>query len=1151
MGCSPSRGNTLVNLGSLRRGRMLPPAPQEQPREAHYTDGDHNNCTGSTVGDTKGRKTSGQKAIFQRDGNMPPQEHLHATVCAPEVKDADKLKSQRMENSIVIQKKDKNGNKQEITEKKSGKKPRRRGMKVLKKTEKEMPKIDFPEPLVKAHQAAYGFLNPSINKYDVVLGLLEQATQTQASLQPMVSFMALRYEEIIRALEKIVDEGEIMLKEYGDQLAWPCQMKKLSSAAALKSISAIEPPPDLLQQLLQYTTQRMQNVSQTVGGIGDSALEEAVDYFSSVSELLEEKLKVKRAVETRIMRLTSRIELASLRKLGPEDSALFSEDSGIGAESESIAGSEKHHRRVSCESSGTNRATPFSPVEYTSMTGMSVKSLACQMSPSASLTSLNSLASMCTMMSNAQGDSLLGSVSFDDGEEDDDENYKSDGETSSGQVSLKKQANYSHEKCEPKPRCLPFKFIENPKNIEMTIKMKNALNGKIHCVQAQSAGAKSKVAVSPKSGTGQWPEEKRPTIKRSQTTVRRSVVKTTPAAKEKRSRSAESLRSRGDDPTLPELDRSREKIGQRLKKVNKRKENTKGNLKTTPSTSSQKQRTSPDNSPKQNQKHPTLEKDGNLRERVAHLKCLTKTQGVTTKLEEDDVNKDKKIFTGVVKATPPPSPPASPRPSSGLYRGRNSVKKLIDTFSQGIEEMDSPNVVGPLRGVRKCGVPVLPGLGNVSTVLNYGKTSCRSQSTSCEKNDYLELDHLPPPTLEVLLDNSFESELSCGVAAQGPVKAVTSPMVKRAGPSQRLRASVQSGPVLPSKGGVPRCLKGSFPVKRDSQVTTSQTTINQPDIDPVMEINSTRLKKFRKIRYFKDSSDSESEKYSINYGATSQSSDPDDSMNVQENDNLFIREINTTVSQVPPTSVASTQPLATSLLSKGRILPSTPSISNSSHRRLPSPRNFKKSPTPPSSASPPVNRKLTTPPEGQMHLSSSPVLRPNTLTSSYPLKAPSPPASPKIQRWSRENSAEESARMISNARSVFCPISPSLFEAQPSTTSQLFQAWTSVGGALRSTITRGNRGRCSMSAQGPQPVIRQSLSKRRTSMDLTPRNLLLSMAETFGSEPAICTQGLDDEPAKKAESWASQSDLRVIPRSASHPDLYVVGQALHRDKIDQ
>uniref|UniRef100_A0A3Q2YSB5 Photoreceptor cilium actin regulator n=1 Tax=Hippocampus comes TaxID=109280 RepID=A0A3Q2YSB5_HIPCM len=951
---------------------------------------------------------------------------------------------QRMENSTVMQKKDKTRVKQEDPDRKLGKKTRRssRGVKVLKNKEKEVPKIDFPEPLVKAQQAAYAFLNPSINKYDVVLGLLEQATQTQTFLQPMVSFMALRFEEIIQALEEIVEEGEKMLKENGEHLAWP----------------TIEHPPDLLQQLLQYTTQRMQNVSQTVGGIGDSALEEAVEYFASVSELLEEKLRVKRVVETRIMRLTSRIELASLRKLGPEDSALFSEDSGIGAESESLAGSEKHRRRVSCESGSTNRSAPFSPMESTS--------------------------SKCFP-------------------------HFMDGETGNGQLGMRKQSNSSLVNCEQqKPRRLPSKRIENAKNVEMTIKMKNAIGGKMQFVHPPSAGAKPKVAGSPKTGRGQWTDEKGPSLKRSQTTARRSGVKTTPLAKERRSRSAEFLRSKGEDPPLPELERSQKKISQKLQKINKSKEITKGNTKTLSST--QDQRISQAASPKMNPRCSPLENDGNLRERVAPMKCITKTFGSTTNTEEDDKQKDKDTQKGLVKATPPPSPPLSPRPSSGLCRGRNSVKKLIDTFSQGIEEMDSPKVLGPLRGVRKCGVPVLPGLGNVTAFLSTGKTSCRSQSTSSEKTDPLDLDSLPPPPLEVLMDNSFESIVSGSGGAEVAIKSVKSPMVKRASLSQRLRASVKSGPVLPSKGGVPNCSKGIFPGDFDNQVTVTQANVSQPDvktdIDNGKEKKSSLLQQARRNRYLKHSSDTHSEKSSTNYEAACQSASQEDSTTLQEIDNLLMAGVNTTVPQVPPSSESCSHPLATSLLSKGRILPSTPTTSKSSHRRLPSPHNFKKSPTPPSSATPPVNRNLTTPPEGQRSLPSPPVLRHNIFNSSYPLKAPSPPASPKVQRWSRENSTEESARLTSNARSVFCPISASLFEAQPFISSQLSEAWTAVGGPLLSNIC-GKRGRSSASVRGPQLFIRRSLSERRPSLNFPPQSPVLSVAETCGSEPAMCTQG--------------------------------------------
>ncbi|XP_044021881.1 photoreceptor cilium actin regulator [Siniperca chuatsi] len=1162
MGCSPSKGNNFGTLGPMRKGRMLPPAPQESPRDSHFENGEDRYSNGLTDGDTKERKAAGQTQVFQKEAHMTPQKKRSVTELAPEAVNMDKLGSQGMGNNIVSQRKEKNVDKQDVTEKKSVRKPKKntRGNKLLKKKDKDKDKppteqkVDFPEPLVKAHQAAYAFLNPSINKYDVLLGLLDQATQTQVSVQPMVAFMALRYREIIQGLEEMADEGEKVLKENGEHLAWPSQMKNLSSSPPLKSGSAnIEPPPDLLQQLLQYTTQRMQNVSQTVGGIGDSALEEAVEYFASVSELLEEKLKVKRAVETRLMQLLSRIEMASLRKPGPEDSALFSEDSGIGAESESLAGSERRHRRESGESTGTNRTTPVSPMGYTSMNirqGVSRQKLASQISPSVSLTSLNSLGSTCTIMANGQRDSFLGSASLDDGEEDDnDENMDKD--IRDVQVGFIKQSNSSPvDREQQRPRRLPPKRIENPQNVEMTLKMKNAISGRIQFVPSQNSSAKTKVVGSPKNSRRQWTDEEERSPRRPQTAapIRRAVVKKTPVARERRSRSEESLRSKGEDPTLLELDRTQKDLNQKLQRMRKSKAG--GNMRT--AASKQTQGTSPAQSPAINRKHPSLEKNSNpqpLKDKTGLTRHNNKKQEVTSDVEEDKL-KDKKTSKGPIKATPPPSPPLSPRPSSGLYRGRNSVKKLIDTFSQGIEELDGPKALGPLKGVRKCGVPVLPGLGNVEAVLSTGITSCRPESSSFEKTYDFDLDSLPPPPLEVLMDNSFESaqSLSTGVADEGSTKVRKSPLLKRAAVSQRLRASVQSVTVLPSKGGLPQASKVISLARADQKDTSAPSKVSPPDVQ--LEADPREEKDFlyqqaKEIIHLRHSSDS-----STSYIATNPSASQKESADIQDGGNLSVPGQNATVSTVPPSSVVSSQPPATPPMSRGRMLPSTPSTPSNLHRRLPSPHNVKRQPTPPSSASPPVNRKLSTPPAVQRRLPSPPVAKQNNSnsSSSYPFKAPSPPASPKVQRWSRENSSEDSssARMISNARSVFCPVSPSLFEAQPYPVPQPPQAWTSTGVSVLSRPW-GSRQRFPVSVQGPRPFIRRSYSDRRPSLSLPLRSPGISVAETCGSEPAIYSQGLDDEPTRDDELWRSQSDLRATLRSASHPDLCVVGQALHRD----
>lgn len=753
-----------------------------------------------------------------------------------------------------------------------------------------------------------------------------------------------------------------------------------------------------------------------------------------------------------------------------------------------------------------------------------------QISPSVSLTSLNSLGSVCTLMANDQRDSLLGSVSLDDGDDDDNDEEEVDRGLRNVQVAFRTRSNSVD--CEQQhPRRLPPKRIENPQNVEMTLKMKNAISGRIQFVPSQNASAKIKVAGSPKTTRREWTEEEVRSPRRPQTAapVRKAVVKKTPVAIGRRSRSAESLRSKGEDPTLLELERTQKDLNQRLQKMSKGKAG--GNTRTTPI--KQNQGTSPAQSPVINRKHPSLEKNNTpqpLKSKAGLTKCNNKKQEVTSEVEED-CQDDMKLSKGPIKATPPPSPPASPRPSSGLYRGRNSVKRLIDTFSQGIEELEGPKVLGPLKGVRKCGVPVLPGLGKVEAVLSAGITSCRPESTTPGKPDDLDLDSLPPPPLEVLMDNSFESaqSLSGGAAVDGVTKVGKSPVLKRALLSQRLRASVQSVTVLPSKGGLPQASKVIYPARADQEDTSALSKASQPDVqpgtDPGMGKDSLNQQS-RKVTPLRPSSDCQSVATSVSQA---------ESKDIRDGSNLSVPGLSPTASTVPPSATVTTEPPATPPVSRGRMLPSTPSTPSSSHRRLPSPHNF---------------RMLPTPPAAQRRLPSPPVAKQNIVTSnsasSYPFKAPSPPASPKVQRWSRENSSEDLSRSVNNARSVFCPASPSMFEAQPCSVPQPPQAWSSTRVAFLAR-TWGSRGRFPVSVQGPRPFIRRSQSDRRPSLSMPPRSQGISVAETCGSEPAICSQGLDDEPTRDDELWGSQSDLRATTRSASHPDLCIVGQALHRD----
>ncbi|KAK7907535.1 hypothetical protein WMY93_016147 [Mugilogobius chulae] len=142
--------------------------------------------------------------------------------------------------------------------------PKTRKTKSHRKLRKSsITKVDFPPHMVRAHQAAYAFLNPNISKFETLLELLDQATQTQLSIQPVMSALVLRFEEINQALEEMAEEGELMLKEHGEYMALPSGMMGPNVISAMKSgdnkHGYPDPPLDLLQQLLQHSTEKMKH----------------------------------------------------------------------------------------------------------------------------------------------------------------------------------------------------------------------------------------------------------------------------------------------------------------------------------------------------------------------------------------------------------------------------------------------------------------------------------------------------------------------------------------------------------------------------------------------------------------------------------------------------------------------------------------------------------------------------------------------------------------------------------------------------------------------------------------------------------------------------------------------------------------------------
>ncbi|KAK3537489.1 hypothetical protein QTP70_012116 [Hemibagrus guttatus] len=577
MGCSPSRGNKFSGAQEpFNKGKTLLPGTKGTSEDGQSDDGGNvSSGGGETDEEACETRTIGEKRLDSDTISAPSVKKQSVGEYGAAVIILERQDTQEISINLSSQRKEKHTEKEEEKkyEKRGARKTKNlKNLKPSKKKDKRRKsatdkKVDFPEQLVKAHQAAYGYLNPSIDKYELLLGLIDHAAQTHISLQPMAAFMALRYEEFNQGLEKIVEEGEKLLKDHGGHLAWPCIMKNLSSSG--KPITT-EPPPDLLQQLLQYTVQRMRLVGQSVKGIGDTALEEAVDYFSFISEVLEQKLNAKRGVEARLMQMLNQIEVATVRRPGPEDSTLFSEDSGIGVESESLAGSDRQrHRRESCESTESSHTVIYSHENTTPVHKTSSKhQLNQKISHSSSVTSIDST---CTFTGKVFGDaeSLLGSASLDDGEGEEEDNSEGNEEE---QVDGKMRMRSSSSPPDPdyQTPCMPIKRIENQQNVEMTLKMKDAISERINFVASQHSGEEIKPGIS-KTIDQQWMEEGEKSPKRPQSATHQATKRKTSfsVTKQHRSRSAESLRSKSDDPTLLELERTQKELSKRLEKMGK------------------------------------------------------------------------------------------------------------------------------------------------------------------------------------------------------------------------------------------------------------------------------------------------------------------------------------------------------------------------------------------------------------------------------------------------------------------------------------------------------------------------------------------------------------------------------------------------------
>ncbi|XP_076128049.1 uncharacterized protein pcare2 [Alosa pseudoharengus] len=707
MGCSPSKGKLFTGAFSPKQKAL--PAPPEKANESATIAEISNQCVmDKSAADCGSGKDEQEEPIVSQEKRSSLAEVVFDTTSVIE----DGI--QKKDANIVAQEE-----LSQVEEQPQGKPPREKGERrkkskggkkvrpkdKIKKNSIIQAKIELPEDMVKAHQAAYAYLNPNISKYETLLGLLDQAAQTQHSLQSMVTMVAMRYDEINQTLEEMAKEGERMLKEHGDHMAWPAALMNTPLVPGVKPSVEDQgcpgpPPPDLLQQLLQHSTEKMRQVGESVTGLGDSALEEATEYFASLSGLLGEKLMAKRDAECRLKQVLTCVEAAAVRKLGLEDSALHSEDSGIGGENESLPGSERHRKhRESCASSTVAHGILLPHGE---------------------------------------------DEEEDEEEEEDDEDDDEDVEDE-----------------------------ETAKEHTDTV------------VRTDRRSSNSSLLAHNQKANLNAPKQN-PTKEQKQTTRPKTADNTKPRHRRGQLRGPRrscSLDNLYQNSSLAEPNVNQKGFIQRQERIGRGMEGVRGAA------------------------------------GVSSLKAKLRRHS----------SGGQSIERGPIRAGGPSTalPMLAPVPP-----GRNAVKRLITTFSHGVN--DKPSVPPHVKINRKCHFPMI---SNAQT--SFDGPSNKNNGVHHrhpDRHDDLDVDSLPPPPPEVLMDNSFEVTKGLLGQTAGQKTSV----------SQKLRASVQSMTVLPNRGSIHQ---GSLSL---SPACHNKTDAVEDQLEDPDEEAETLYRQARKIIHLRD-----------------------------------------------------------------------------------------------------------------------------------------------------------------------------------------------------------------------------------------------------------------------------------------------------------
>ncbi|XP_051501420.1 uncharacterized protein LOC127410274 [Myxocyprinus asiaticus] len=688
MGCSPSKGQLFSKkalLSGLQEGNaeLLSDGTELQVKTEKNTASE-----GLATSEIQDNTISVQGKRSSIDDDV-----CDATVVVKEdgsEEDAVPQRRASQDGQITEERNKQEGTEEINTKDKQGKWTKQRKQK-LRKSSYVQSKAEF---ILKAHQATYAYLNPRISKYESLLGLLDQAAQSRLSLQTAVASVVLHYEEINQALEEMATEGEQMLREHGHHMTWPASLKDYPPTTTIPSngLNFSELPSELLQQMLLHSTVKMISVGDSVKCLGDSSLQELADYFGSLSQLLGEKTLAKHAAEGRLKQVLAHVEAAALRKPCLEDSALHSEDSGIGADNESHNGTERLLRHRGSSGSGANAGT----------------------------------VSVSTTSSSPDQQLLNGSEEVTDNDDNDDDK---DDDVDDAEIEDDVSAINEHRRLTDKTRgtiCASFEADSSHPHVLDCLQNHDQANGNLKMKIRRPKTADNTCHVKLKHRHLRGPN---------------------------RSQSTECLHTKVQESVLNEQQRSlRDNQTPSWRAKNWPGELVLGGRVCT-----------------------------KIRRHLSGGQSAARFYGLQYGSK------------GPFKALPPPSSPASFTPEPP---GRNAVKRLINTFSQGAEDNSSQSYLYhrpiKLRGNKKCSLPrLLNSRGALTTSTSINPLDPRL----LERPEHLDIDSLPPPPPEMLMDNSYETSVGLpGVEGDNDLQCR----------GQQLRNSMQRETVLPNRANMQR-----------------------------------------------------------------------------------------------------------------------------------------------------------------------------------------------------------------------------------------------------------------------------------------------------------------------------------------------------------